>query len=410
LKGLQAKDKVVVELPATKDAPARVIKSATLDGKGDDTGLRFAQFDRDVTFEEKPAANSASRTSRTATARTLILHLGGQLEAIEQAEFRQNVVFADGEVKGNGDLGTYDARGKGKLTLKQARETNAKLPRVTDGSFTVDAETIDVALDTHDLTAKGRVQSFANPSEKKEADKKQPGLFEEGEPVRGFSTELQYTSESGRAVYTGSAKEQAELLQKSGKIRADWIAVEDSTRNLEAKGKVYQEFQTEAKGSATAAAAKAKPTKQTVTANSMLYEDAARKATYVGGVTMKNEEGVTEGDKITLFLAREERSIERLEVEGAGDKVFAELTGGYEVRGDRLKYDAATDIYHVVGKPVLVKSPAKDRSGCVISRGPEVKLNRKLNTVEWPPGRTDAMGTDELVKCDVSLRKPPAGR
>jgi hypothetical protein len=97
-------------------------------------------------------------------------------------------------------------------------------------------------------------------------------------------------------------------------------------------------------------------------------------------------------------------------VEGPGDNVFAELSGGYEVRGDRLDYEAATDVYHVVGKPVLVKSPNKDRSGCVVSRGPEVKLNRRLNTVEWPPGRADAVGTDELVKCDVSIRKAKAER
>jgi lipopolysaccharide export system protein LptA len=313
----------------------------------------------------------------------------------------------DGEVKGDGDLGTYDARGKGKLTLKQAGAP-ARLPRVTDGSFVVDAQTIDVALDTHDLTAKGAIRTVASPSDKKSQDKKTPGLFEEGEPVSGVATELVYTSDTGRAVYTGG-KEQAELWQKSGRISADWIAVEDSSRNLEAKGKVNQKFRTEASSSG-AGTAKSKPTEQTVTANSMLYEDAARKATYVGGVTMKNDEGVTEGEKITLFLAKEERSIERLEVEGPGDKVFADISGGYEVRGDHLDYDAATDIYHVVGKPVVVKSPAKDRSGCVISRGPEVKLNRKLNTVEWPPGRTDAMGTDELVKCDVSIRKSAAGR
>ncbi|HYN08642.1 MAG TPA: LptA/OstA family protein [Vicinamibacterales bacterium] len=406
LKGLQAKDRVVVELPATKEAPARVIKSATLDAKGDDKGLRLAQFDRDVTFEEKPAAGSQNKTPKTATARTLVLHLGGQLEAIEQAEFRQNVVFVDGDVKGDGDLGTYDARGKGKLTLKQAG-ASARLPRVTDGSFVVDAQTIDVALDTHDLAAKGAVRTVANPSEKKAQDKKTPGLFEEGEPVSGVAAELVYTSETGRAVYTGG-KEQAELWQKSGRISADWIAVDDSTRNLEAKGKVNQKFRAAARPSD--GGAQKKPTDQNVTANSLLYEDAARKATYVGAVTMKNEEGVTEGEKITLFLAKEERSIERLEVEGPGDKVFAEISGGYEVRGDRLDYDAATDVYHVVGKPVVVKSPAKDRSGCVISRGPEVKLNRKLNTVEWPPGRTDAMGTDELVKCDVSIRKSAAGR
>ncbi len=409
LKGLQAKDRVVVELPATKETPARVIKSSTLDGQGDDKGLRSATFDRGVTFEETPiATGQAKPTVRIATSRTLVLQLGGGLENIEQAEFRQNVNFADGDVKGDGDFGNYDARGKGKLTLKKGDGAGARLPRVSDGSFTTDAQTIDVALDTHDLTAKGTVKTLTNPSEKKPDEKKAPGLFEPGEPVLGEANELVYTSKTGKAIYTGAGKDQAELRQtKSGRIVADQITVEDETKNLEAKGNVSQDFRTEAKSEP---GAPKRFTKNTVTAGSLLYEDGARRATYVTNVKMTNEEGVTEGDKITLLLGKEDRSIQRLEVEGPGDNVFSQLSGGYEVRGDKLNYDAATDIYHVIGKPVLVKSPSKDRSGCVISRGPEVRLNRKLNTVEWPPGRTDAVGTDELVKCDVSIRKSPAGR
>jgi lipopolysaccharide export system protein LptA len=406
LRALQARDHVVVELPATKDAPARVIKSTTLDGQGDDKGLRSAQFDRDVTFEESTGAKTPPRTGKS---RTLVLQLGGQLDAIEQAEFRQNVVFVDGSVRGDGDLGTYDARGKGKLTLTRGEGRTARDPRVTDGSFVVDAQTIDVALDTHDLTAKGNVRTIANPQKKPE-DTKSPGLFDQGEPVRGSANELAYTDATGKAIYTGSSAEQAQLKQpKAGNVTtADVITVVDSTRSLQAKGHVSQEFRSEAKG--TARDAPSKTSKQTVTSDSMVYDDTARTAVYVSGVTMKSDDGVTEGEKLTLYLAKEEQSIERLEVEGKGDNVYAQISGGYEVRGDHLDYDAATDIYHVVGKPVRVKSPNQDRSGCVISRGPEVKLNRKLNTVEWPPGRADAVGADELVKCDVSIRKTTAGR
>jgi lipopolysaccharide export system protein LptA len=410
LKGLQARDHVVVELPATKEAPGRVIKAPTLDGQGDDKGLRLATFDKGVTFEETPAATGQNKPStRTATSRTLVLHLGGQLENIEQAEFKQQVVFVDGTVRGDGDLGTYDARGKGKLTLKRGEGASARKPRVSDESFAVVAQTIDVALDSHDMTAKGAVETVTSPASTKPDEKKAPGLFDEGEPVRGFAADLAYTSETGRAVYTGAGKEQAELRQtrSSGYIYADRIIVDDSTRNLDAKGNVSQQFRETA--TKTADAAK-KPSMTSVTAGSLVYDDAARTAVYVGSVKMKNEEGMTEGDKITLFLGKEDRSIQRLVVEGPGDNVFGELSGGYEVRGDRLNYDARTEIYHVIGKPVLVKSPNKDNSGCVISRGPEVKLNRRLNTVEWPPGRTDAVGTDELVKCDVSIRKTPAGR
>jgi lipopolysaccharide export system protein LptA len=406
LKSLQARDRVVVELPATKDRPARVIKSATLDGQGDDQGLKLATFDKGVTFEETPAATGPNKPApRTATSRTLVLRLGGQFENIESAEFRQNVVFADGKVKGDGDSGTYDARGKGRLTLKRGEGPAARQPRVSDGSFDVEAQTVDVALDTHDLTARGAVRTIASPSKEKQDPTKTTGLFEAGEPVRGFSTELVYTSETGRAVYTGTAKERAELLQKSGYIYGERITVDDSTRNLEARGNVEQQFRTEGKSPDPKAAPR--PAQQKVNADALVYDDTARTATYTGNVTMTNEDGLTEGQTITVHLAKADKSIQRLEVEGPNDHVYARLAGGNEVRGDRLTYDASTGMYHVFGKPVLVKSPAKDRSGCVISRGPEVKLNRRLNTVEWPPGRTDAVGTDELVKCDVSIRRPP---
>jgi lipopolysaccharide export system protein LptA len=413
LKSIQGRDKVVVELPATKDAPGRVIKAPTLDGQGDDKGLRLATFDKGVTFEETPAATGQNKPStRTATSRTLVLHLGGQLENIEQAEFRQHVVFVDGTVKGDGDLGLYDARGKGKLTLKRGEAASARKARVSDQSFAVDAQTIDIALDTHDLAARGAVETVTNPSPQKPDEKKAPGLFDEGEPVRGFAADLVYTKATGRAVYTGAGKDQAELRQtrSAGYIYADQIVVTDATRNLDAKGNVSQEFRETSAGRGGAQQKTSKPSLTRVTAGSLAYDDAARTAVYVGAVKMKNEEGMTEGEKITLFLGKEDRSVQRLLVEGPGDNVFAELSGGYEVRGDRLNYEAATEVYHVVGKPVLVKSPNKDRSGCVISRGPEVRLNRRLNTVEWPPGRTDAVGTDELVKCDVSIRKPKAER
>ena len=334
LKSLQARDRVVVELPATKESPARVIKSATLDGQGDDKGLKLATFDKGVTFEETPVATGPNKpTPRTASSRTLVLHLAGQFENIENAEFKQNVVFADGKVKGDGDLGTYDARGKGKLTLRSG-EGAAKPPRVSDGSFEVQATTIDVALDSHDLVAKGKVQTFASPSKEKPEPGKTTGLFEAGEPVRGFSTELVYTSETKRAVYTGTAKELAELLQKSGTIKAERITVDDSTRNLEAKGNVEQKFRTESKSAD--GKTPGKPTQQTAKSDSLVYDDAARTATYTGNATMTNEEGLTEGQKITVFLAKEDKSIQRLEVEGPNDNVFSQLSGGNEVRGDRL--------------------------------------------------------------------------
>ena len=119
----------------------------------------------------------------------------------------------------------------------------------------------------------------------------------------------------------------------------------------------------------------------------MVYDDAARTAVYVGGATMKNEDGLTEGDKLTLYLAKEEQTIERLEVEGKGDNVYAgkvsvklgPMTAGFEGEAT-VTPDASGHICTIDGMGV-------DRRGG--SRG-HVKVTYRVE----PAGETTSVTVD----------------
>jgi lipopolysaccharide export system protein LptA len=118
LTSLQARDKVVVDTPAAGTTPGRVITADTLDAKGDEKrGLTSARFEGKPTFEERPSSKAGP--VKTATATTLVLALGGQIDAIESAQFEQNVVFKQGQTTATADQATYREKA-GLLELRRA--------------------------------------------------------------------------------------------------------------------------------------------------------------------------------------------------------------------------------------------------------------------------------------------------
>ena len=156
---LDAKDRVVVVLPPDGTTPARTIRSATLTTTGDEkVGLKAALFEKDVSFEEREQpANGAVRLTR-ATSQQLVLTLKGKLDAIEAAEFRQNVEFVDGTMRARADRAEYDEV-QGKLVLTQNEKPPKKIPNVTDTKVQVDATRIEINTNSHDLTAIGGVRT-----------------------------------------------------------------------------------------------------------------------------------------------------------------------------------------------------------------------------------------------------------
>lgn len=403
---LDAKDRVVVILPPDKNTPARTIRSATLTATGDEkVGLKVALFEKDVVFEERQQPAGGPPKQTRATSGQLILSLKGRLDAIDAAEFRQNVEFVDGSMTARADRAEY-REAQGLLVLKQSDRPPQRIPNVTDPKVQVDATEIEINTASHDLKATGNVRTVTKP-DPDASGKRAGGLFNDKEVIRGLAEEFVYTSASGKAVYTGTPAAQARLFQGRSEVLGDEIRLDDASQNLDAMGRVSTTFEmtVQAAGKSTPA----KPAEYHVTAEIFHYDDAKRVATYEGKdapVVMKGTDGETHGQVIALRLAKEGRALEHMHVEGGKQDFFAKMPDGHEATGTVLDYEVATEVYVLTGAPVRVKSPRQGDKGparCDLTTGLKIVLNRKDGSVRvldqgGVPGGTDTMPCDQPLR------------
>lgn len=395
LTGLNGDGHVVVELPPSADTPARTITAPTLVARGNaQAGLTAARFDGGVTFQERPAGRGGPAGTRTGKAQVLVLALGGQLDAIKSAEFRQQVTFVDGDTRAEADLGQYDA-GKGLLQLRPAGGDSARTPRVRDGDLTVLGREIDVHLDSHDLDARGDVKTETLPSTAG-GDASRVSLFDEDKPIHGAGAVLHYSNQAGQARYTGTADAKAVVLQEENEVSADEVVLDNRTHDLQATGHVASRFLVEpAPDHDTAAGKPAAPTVYHATANRLVYTDSTRTATYTGApVTLDNDQAKTVARTVALVLAATSRSVERLTADG---DVFSQLGGGEEAAGAHLVYEAAADRYTLQGMPARVKRPETDRPGCTKAVGTTLVFTRASGAVQGSSSITS-------IACSASIR------
>jgi lipopolysaccharide export system protein LptA len=397
---LDARDKVVVNLPASGETPARTIRAATLTSVGDEkVGLKAAQFNTNVVFEEPKGGRGGA--PRKGTSQSLLLTLNGSLDAIDKAEFRQNVEFTDADLTARADFAEY-REAQGILNLRQVDKPGSRIPSATDPKVQVNGLAIDLNTTNHNVKASGDVRTVTKP-DPQSGKKGQNGLFNDKEPVIGLSDAFDYNQESGQAVYTGSAKAQARVIQGKSEVIGDEVRVNDDTQNLDATGKVSTTFEMTVESDKPSTTAAAKPTVYHVTAATFHYDDAKRTAKYDGDlVSMTSTDGTTEGKSIILTLAAEGRALEKLHAEG---RVWSQMSGGYESVGTVLDYDAPTDIYVLDGKPAKVKAPPqqKDGTSCPVTIGLKLELNRKTGAVR-SLDKTGVPAGSEQTPCTQSIR------
>ncbi|MFI5177022.1 MAG: hypothetical protein ACHQO8_00570 [Vicinamibacterales bacterium] len=425
LTDLQARSNARVDLPKTADTPARVITAPTLSARGTDKeGLKEARFDGGAEFTETvPGAPGQKDAVRTGRSRSLVLALNGQIDAIDQARFTEDATFSDGDVRGDADDAQYFAA-QGKLLLRPAARGPRKTPHVTDGDLQVDAQSIDIFLDTHDLDAAGNVTTVNRQSAATAAPAPHASaLFDFNDPNRpiyGAGSTLHYASATGRATYTGAPEALARTWQDPNYVMADEVTVETETHNLKALGHVCSKYTLtpapDANGRAGAAARN--PVEYLGTGQTLDYRDAERIATYVGTpATLYTSDGTVKGatpscgsalpatgrtttaPRIELLFNDDGNAIDRLDATGGA---YAQLEGGREAVAQRLQYDAATDTYTLTSStaiPARVKLPNSDRSGCTKSMGEKLTFTKQSGSAE---------GSRETVKidCAASIKDP----
>ena len=230
---------VRLDLPAAEGTPARSIRATTLDGTGKTgAGLTSATFTGDVVFtEDQPAAGGGGATARTARAARLEATLAD--DAVTGATFTGDVTFEEAGLKACAARLEYQP-GKGSLAL--SGDTAAGRPIVAEEQTTIEAPTIDVALDTRRMIAKGGVTTEAGAVTRcrpatarptaQQGPSRMPGLLKADAAVTIRAASLDYQGEGGKAVYAGRAS----ITQSDTSINADTIALDQKNGDLTATG------------------------------------------------------------------------------------------------------------------------------------------------------------------------------
>jgi lipopolysaccharide export system protein LptA len=422
LTNLKANDRVVVDLAATATSRARTITAGSLVATGDDAhGLTSARFEGAPVFTERaepsPAGGAAPAAPLRGKGTVLVLTLGGQLDAIETAEFQQQAEFKSGEATAQGDIARYDQAHDVVHFLPNEREPRKK-PHVENADIKVDAWSIDLHTASQDLIA---TDGVTTQSRSKPGSAGSPGaaLFDATKTVSGSSDRLEYTKSTGVATYRGG-KVQAKLWQGSSKIQADRIAYADISRNLQAWGSVDSTWLFEAGPSgkpATSGAAKPGDEVYRVQAETLDYDDAARLATFKAPeVTLNTADGEIRSSVLTLRLAAASRALDELRAEG---RVWSKMSGDYESVSDTLVFQVEKDLYVLRGKEnslARVKSPKDDApkpdparpdpaAMCTVTTGLHIVVHHKEKYVDQP-GVSQARRTTTEQPCSTPLRRP----
>lgn len=348
VRSLSTRDAVTATLPATKDTAARTIRSTALLAAGNAQGIRDMKFSEGVEYRE---AATRTQGARVARARTLEAQLDPAAGTLQQAKFSGNFDFTDGPLHALSTDAVYNVTA-GTLALTGKEIT----PEIRDESLTLFAEAIDVTLDPRKMVAKGNVRSTLLPPKKAAANApatRRPALLGDKDPVSILSNTLTYDEASKKADYAG----QTRLLQGQTTINADQLTLDEAKGNLTATGKVITNLVIANKDRPDPAV-KSKPT--IARAESFVYSDETRKATYTTAAQLDGDQGNLTATKLELQLAKEGNTLEKLEANGAVTAIVDKRT----VTGTRLTYSPADDKYLVVGAPVkMIDAECQETSG-----------------------------------------------
>jgi LPS export ABC transporter protein LptC/lipopolysaccharide transport protein LptA len=434
---LNATENVQVDLPAEGDDPAKRIRSATLTATGPpEAGLQNATFGGNVDYRETRAARgNLPAIDRQARSITLIVGTKPGFGAIEQADFRGNVHFTDGpQVVADATHAIYHVD-RDQIDLSPSEDPGPPAPRVGDGRMTVEARTIEFSLGSRKLKADTKVRSSMLPQQKPAGTDRgqtgvrpgsdpgqtrvrpgtdtgqatakpapssgQPGqttthvpsILQQDQPVTVTSNRLEYDGAFGHAVYVGNSR----LWQGATKVNGDTIIVDDNTGNLEARVNVHTEMMMDDVDPKTN---ERKSTKTTGDADTFLYDDAKRLATYTGKAHLVSAQGDLTGEKLELYLMKDTNELERIEAYGAnGSVVFKDSSR--VATGARLTYLEKDETYHMTGIPVEAIEIAPN--DCKKSVGATLTFQRAVDTLTMK-GPNLIRSVSQPIACPTETR------
>ncbi|HSK10757.1 MAG TPA: LptA/OstA family protein, partial [Vicinamibacterales bacterium] len=363
--GLDARDRVRLDLPAGADTPARVITAAALAAGGTpEAGLTSASFRHQVVFLETPPRGAAPRR---ATSERLDLALEDGFDTIRSADFSGGTRFEEERLRAAAADAKYDV-GAGLLQLRPAARAAGR-PQVVDDQATIEADRIDVRIDGGGIDAAGVVKSNLRPGSRTPETQaaaaagdreggRLPSMMKQDEPVFGTSDALAYEEGGGRLVYTG----RSQLWQGDTSIKGDRIELDDRNGDLSASGQVISTMSLEQVDDRTK---KPEKVRSVATADDLVYEEARRRALYSGNARLNGPQGDLAADRIEIYLREGGSQVERLEAYPApgGGTVSIKTPDGRQATGSRLTYLAADERYEMAGAPVRIVEECRETTG-----------------------------------------------
>jgi LPS export ABC transporter protein LptC len=347
LRDLNARDTVIVTLPAAKHLGARTISSSTLNAVGAPEGIRGMTFKDGVEYRE---AATTTHPLRVARSQILEATFDPATGALFDARFTTKFAFVEADLRATAANAVYKLE-EGTMALAGAGAT----PHIENRELTIDAETIDITLEPLEVAADGNVRSTLLPPQKPAgtaAATRRPGLLGEKEPVQIVAAELTYEEAAKRADYSG----QTRLMQGDTTIQADSITLDETKGDLLANGKVVTNLMIA--GKEDPAGGKAKP--MIGRAGSFAYSDQHRLATYTTTAQLDGDQGNLRAAKIEVQLAKADNTLDGLAATGQVTALVDRRT----VTGTQLNYSPADDKYVVVGEPVkMVDADCQETSG-----------------------------------------------
>jgi lipopolysaccharide export system protein LptA len=386
------RDGVRLTLPADEGSPARSMTARTLDGEGvAGKGLTSARFEEAVEYRE---ANGTA-VAREARSQSLRVTLDG--DAVTAATFTGRVTFTDQGLEARGGEARYSPT-KGTLSLSSA--ATGGRAGVSDEQISLEASTIDLALETRGMIAKGAVRTTLRmtppkPTEQRPARaraSKMPGLLTESQPVSINAETLNYGGGAGTTSYSGDV-----VLRQGTEtvIRANALALDQETGNLAATGNARTSLLFDAAASEGSA-------------DLIQYDETKRAIVYSATAPrlaqLKGPQGDLKAGRIQIALQQEGSRVRRFDAQTS----VSIALGTRSVTGARLEYDAAEERYIVhgtTGKPVTVV----DRSveGCRESIGTKLTFFKSTDSISMEGADVRRTKTGSGGACQLPAPVPP---
>lgn len=396
---LSATENVQVDLPAENNGPVRRIRSATMVAIGaPDTGLKNATFGGKVEFRETQAARrNVAAVERVARSETLVVDTKPGFGAIQLADFRGNVKFDDAP-----DLSAQAQRAiyyldSDRIELMPSEGDPGPSPLLNDGTLAVSARTIDFTLKTREMNADTKVKSTivtkrTGPGQQRTGGKA-PSMLKEGEPVNVTANRMKYLGSTATATYSGNAK----LWQGTETtIEGDTIIVDDRNGNLAATVNVSTLLTLDEVDKKTG---QKKRSETRGKAESFVYNEAKRLATYTTKAQIKGPQGHVTADRIELFLKPVgANELQRAEAYAAEDGLVSVKESLRTAKGTHLTYTAADEKYLMVGTPVTMVE--EDAGGsCRVGTGATLTFFRASEAGQMDGIKGVIQSRTETVPC-----------